>query len=227
MDRRELVDAEPAVLLGDSRCTVLNVIRASGPMGVREVAAQTGLHPNTVRFHLDGLVEAGLAERAVEERARPGRPRTLYRAPADGHGTRSYRLLAQILTSLIAGTMPDPSASAREAGRAWGRYLTERPAPFERIDADTALDRLADLLADIGFVSRTEPTSEGTLIRLLHCPFREVAEEHREIICPLHLGLIQGALAEMDAPLGADRLEPFVEPNLCLAHISPEAPPAG
>lgn len=220
MDKRELVDAEPAAPLGGSRSTVLNVLRASGPMGVREVAEQTGLHPNTIRFHLDGLVEAGLAERTVEERAQPGRPRTFYRASSADRGTRSYRLLAQILTSLITGTMPNPVKAAIEAGQAWGRYLTDRVAPFQRIGSEEALDRLTGLLTDIGFVSRTESDAEGAVIRLVHCPFREIAEENQKVICPLHLGLIQGALAEMNAPLTADRLDPFVEPQLCLAHLS-------
>jgi hypothetical protein len=30
---------------------------------------------------------------------------------------------------------------------------------------------------------------------------------------------LKGALAEMGAPLEATRLEPFVEPTLCVAHL--------
>ena len=77
---------------------------ADGPLGVREVAQRMGLHPNTARFHLEALVEAGLAVRETEDRERPGRPRIGYRAAADGPaGRRRYRLLAEMLTSLIAG----------------------------------------------------------------------------------------------------------------------------
>ncbi|MFF0644042.1 hypothetical protein ACFYVV_10585 [Streptomyces tendae] len=57
-------------------------------------------------------------------------------------------------------------------------------------------------------------------VPLRHCPFREGAEEHRDTVCSLHLGLIRGALKEVPAPLGVDRLDPFVEPSLCLAHLS-------
>jgi len=46
-----------------------------------------------------------------------------------------------------------------------------------------------------------------------------VAEEHREIVCGVHLGLMRGVLAEQSAPVAAERLEPFVEPNLCIAHL--------
>jgi predicted ArsR family transcriptional regulator len=37
-------------------------------------------------------------------------------------------------------------------------------------------------------------------VRLRHCPFLELAEHHRDIICPLHLGLIQGAFAGLASP---------------------------
>ena len=57
-------------------------------------------------------------------------------------------------------------------------------------------------------------------LRLLHCPFREVAQHHQDVICALHLGLMRGALARMRAPVTADRLDPFVDPSLCVAHLS-------
>jgi hypothetical protein len=31
---------------------------------------------------------------------------------------------------------------------------------------------------------------------------------------------MQGLLAEIDAPIEADRLDPFVEPSLCVAHLA-------
>jgi len=31
---------------------------------------------------------------------------------------------------------------------------------------------------------------------------------------------MQGLLAEIDAPIDTEHLEPFVEPNLCVAHLA-------
>lgn len=62
-------------------------------------------------------------------------------------------------------------------------------------------------------------------IRLRHCPFLELAEERGELVCSLHLGLMQGALAELGAPLTATGLEPFATADSCLAHLA--AAPAG
>ena len=57
-------------------------------------------------------------------------------------------------------------------------------------------------------------------IRLHQCPFLEVAQEHREVVCAVHLGLMRGMLDELDAPLEATRLDPFVEPDLCITRLA-------
>ena len=208
--------------LGASRSRVLAILQdAGGALGVAEVATRMGLHPNTARFHLDGLVEAGLVERSTETRDEPGRPRALYTARPDAAraGQRSYRLLAEILTSYIAAHEAKPAKAARDAGYTWGRYLAERPPPYRRTDAATANRQLMRMLGDVGF----DPEPAGgrkQQILLHHCPFREAAAENREVVCSVHLGLMQGLLAELDSPLSAERLDPFVEPSLCVAHLA-------
>ena len=228
MDTEQLLAPEDASPLGRSRADVLDMLRtADGPLGVREVAQRMGLHPNTARFHLEALVDAGLADRETEDRETPGRPRIGYRAVAGSPaGRRRYRLLAEMLTSLIAGTMPEPGQAAEEAGREWGAYLTQPPPPFERLTADEALARLAAIMTDFGFAPQTAADDGGRYRLCLHqCPFREVAERHREVICALHLGLMRGTLARMRAPLGVDGLDPFVEPGLCVARLTTAGQP--
>ena len=205
---------------------MLEVLQASDvPLGVGEVAARVGLHANTTRFHLDGLVEQRLARRENEDRDTPGRPRALYAAVPHGPraGRRSYRLLAEILTSYLASSSRHPERAALKAGEAWGRFLTERPAPFRKVDAAAATRQLVDTLDGIGFAP--EPVTAGRQRRVLlhHCPFREAAEEHREVVCTIHLGLMRGLLDELNAPIDAVRLDPFVEPNLCVTHLAHRA----
>jgi len=74
---------------------------------------------------------------------RAGRPSTAYCAVEGGGGAgqRRYRLLAEMLSSLIAGVMPEPGQAAAEAGREWGRYLPAA-GPYRRLDADEAVERL-------------------------------------------------------------------------------------
>lgn len=221
------VDPPVSPALGESRARVLEALQtAAHPLGVDEIAAAVGLHPNTTRFHLDGLVEQGLIERASEPRETRGRPRALYTAVpgAARAGRRSYQLLAQILTSYLASTRhPDQAAST--AGEAWGHFLAERPAPFGRVKATEATERLVAVLDRIGFAPESSTAGGRRKILLRHCPFREAAEEHGEVVCSVHLGLMRGVLAQLDAPLDAARLDRFVEPNLCIAHLAATARP--
>lgn len=206
------------------RADVLGILRAEdGPLGIREVATRTGLHPNTARFHLEALVNAGLASRSAQNRGTPGRPRMGYRATAGGPSPqRRYQLLAEMLTSMVSAVMPEPGRSAEEAGREWGAYLTEQPAPFQRPSAADAIGKLTAIMADLGFAPTAEAEAGGTRYRfcLRHCPYREVALRHRDVICSLHLGLMRGTLARMRAPVTAESLEPFAEPGTCVATLS-------
>lgn len=214
---------------GASRLRILQTLRQLPEgQGVQELAAEVGLHVNTVRFHLERLVAEGVVARRVEERTEPGRPRLTFTAVAGpgSHGDkRSYRLLASILASFVSGSVPDAAAAAAEAGRTWGHYLTERPGPYRRTDDAASITELLRILDDIGFVPELVQSEKGRQILLRHCPFLEVAEEHREVVCAVHLGLMQGALAEMRTRVTADRLEPFVEPSLCVATLGEASSP--
>jgi predicted ArsR family transcriptional regulator len=78
---------------------------------------------------------------------------------------------------------------------------------------------LVDLMAELGFEPEPVDGRRAHEIRLRHCPFQTLAEEHGDVICSVHLGLMQGALTAMRAPVTVDRLEPFIEPDLCVAHV--------
>jgi predicted ArsR family transcriptional regulator len=228
MNVEALLAPDTSAPLGQTRARVLDLLRAAGgPLVVREVARRTGLHLNTARFHLDGLTEARLAVREPQPRTTPGRPSMAYRAVHGGDpaGARRYRLLAEMLTSLITGLLPDPGKAATEAGREWGGYLAEQPPPYQRLSARQAIEQLSGIMEKLGFTPQT--VADVTRVRLcLHqCPFREVAQHHQDVVCALHLGLMQGALATMRAPVTADRLQPFAEPGLCVAHLTASEDP--
>jgi predicted ArsR family transcriptional regulator len=173
------------------RREVLDVLRAaSGPLGVAEAAERLGVHPNTVRFHLEALVEQGLVEPEVLEPSGPGRPRTVYapRPGMDRGGTRRYQMLARMLLGRLATTGRDARSTVVEAGEAWGRSLADQSPPASgRPTAEESADRLVGLLDDLGFdpAASTSAGEEGgapSLIRLRHCPFLELAEEHGQLV---------------------------------------------
>ena len=210
---------------GPRRDQILRTLRdADRPLGVTEVAERLGVHTNTVRFHLEALLSEGAVERETQQPDGRGRPRTVYapRPGLDRGGARDYELLARILVSRFAADGPDAADRAREAGTAWGRQLVRKPDPFRRPTGDESVEHLIDLLAGLGFAPERGTGQDGTeLVRLRRCPFLELAEEYGAVVCPLHLGLMQGALRELDAPVTAAALEPFGEPDACLVRLGP------
>jgi predicted ArsR family transcriptional regulator len=203
---------------------ILEVVQeAEAPLGARELATRVGLHVNTVRSHLRVLAEAGHVSARREERTGPGRPRVLYEATAealDAPALASYRLLAQILASSLAGSERDPSAQAEEAGRVWGAHLVRKPPPFTSTSREETIDEIVRLHEQYGFKPELRRAKSGREIVLRRCPFQEVATTYQSVICPVHLGLIRGALAELGTGVEADRLQPFAEPGACVGHLT-------
>lgn len=207
------------VLAGASRVRVLEHLRGRAAAATAtEIGEHLGLHPNTVRLHLEQLTEAGLVTRTAQQRTGPGRPRWLYsaRPVAPDPEAESFRTLAGLLAGQLEATSDRPGDEAAAAGRAWGRTLV---GPREGTDPAAATADLVRLMDRLGFAP-AQPDADGP-VELHRCPFGEVAEQHSGVVCGVHLGLMQGALEALGAPLEATRLEPFVAPGLCLAHLTP------
>jgi predicted ArsR family transcriptional regulator len=190
-------------------------------MSIVDIADGLGVHPNTVRFHLDTLVGDGRVARAEPDHKGQGRPALMFEAvrQMDRGGTRHYRLLAEILTLGFAADQ-DPGAKALAAGRAWGQRLKALPDGAEAVDAEESIDHLVDLLDELGFAPERRDAEGETQVGLRHCPFLELAESSTDVVCPIHLGLMQGALETWGAPVAVGRLDAFAEPDLCLAHLT-------
>lgn len=206
------------------RREVLRLLRgATDPLSIVAIADVLGVHPNTVRFHLDSLLGEGLVEQVELSRKGPGRPPLMFRAvrQMDRGGMRHYRLLAEILTAALAADR-NPRAKALAAGRAWGRRpdAGQPTPPGGAPTVDETIDHLVEALDGLGFAPERRDTDGEHLIGLRHCPFLELAENRTSVICPVHLGLMQGAIESWGAAVTVDRLEPFAEPDLCLAHLT-------
>lgn len=197
-----------------TRDEILQTLRASPePLTIAQVAQQTGVHANTVRFHLDSLLESGQIQQVTTTPSGRGRPATKLRAVAtmDRAGARGYESLADALL-LDISTRRNPGEHARRAGRAWGSRLAEHREYAE--DASPA-GELIDALDDLDFApEQTSPTE----ITLRHCPFLELTTPDGGLVCAIHLGLMQGVLE--GSGIEVERLDPFVQPDRCVARLS-------
>jgi predicted ArsR family transcriptional regulator len=178
------------------------------PVGRDEAAAAAGVGRALAVYHLDKLVEAGLLTASYQRppgRSGPGagRPAKLYtrsdREFAVTVPPREYELAARLLVQAIESDPSGQSRTAlREAARRLGAELGRR---FPDEDAD-----VAGTLAGHGYEPRL---GDDGVIRLRNCPFHQLAEHHRDVVCGMNLGLIEGILAG----LGAGGLRPVLDPR--------------
>jgi predicted ArsR family transcriptional regulator len=166
------------------------------PRSVDEVAAGAGVHRTVAFGHLERLVTLGFLG-VSQRRGLPGKPAKLYRLVAGPlelhHPARQFATLAGLLAAGLERFGEPGVAAAREAGRRHGAALGGRPAstPAE------ALVPLALLGGDY------EVRGERVLAR--NCIFREACASAPEVVCQLHAGMIEGALAAAGTPR---RVEP-------------------
>jgi predicted ArsR family transcriptional regulator len=185
--------------LGDTtRYAIYSEVAASPrPLATSEVADALGLHPNTVRPHLERMREVGLLTVSVDNRGGVGRPQHRYGpapdAPSLGLEPAPLPMLARLVLRLAerAGLGAEDAVAVGAAqGRADAGAYREAPSSLEALV--TELDRL-------GFDPEVAQGADAdeAVIEFCHCPFREVAERHPELVCGLHRGLVEGFVEAM------------------------------
>lgn len=164
-------------------------------MTVAELAAATGLHPNTTREHLQRLISAGFVSAEPEHHDAKGRPNLRYQLAGTVHGPeQQVRVDAAMRRASLVRTLLhlEPRAGEDAVAR--------------------QLDVLDDHLDQCGFDSEIEPDS--LQVRLHDCPFGALAKANPQV-CQVHLALAQAALAQGDGPLEVESVHPFLSPGLC------------
>jgi predicted ArsR family transcriptional regulator len=183
--------------LGDNTryAIYLELARKPSPLSTAEIADSLGLHPNTVRPHLERMREVGLLEVAADTRGSVGRPQHLYRLAADapslGLEPPTFPMLARMLLRVAQVSRVDV-ADVVDVGREQGAADAARAARRQR----SCVAALSARLAELGFDPATVEDDEVATIAFTHCPFRELAEAAPELVCNLHRGLVEGFVDE-------------------------------
>ncbi len=155
---------------GGRRTHVIQLLRDSKePLSVAEVAKRVGIHINTARFHLESLVDAGLADRASQLRTTPGRPKVLYvgTLPNQTHErAQAYRLLADALTTAVAHNVPNATQVMYDLGQSWGRFLTDTPTPSEPLDEQEIMTQVVAKLDALWFAPELVTVGRGEAIEM-------------------------------------------------------------
>jgi predicted ArsR family transcriptional regulator len=159
-----------------------------------ELAERLGLHPNTVRMHLERMREAGLVEVESVHRGTVGRPQHVYSLSAEAPGLAFDPPAHALLAGLLAGIAERAGAISEDAvtiGRSWGRD-TARRTTGRRTRAGSCIRALTEEMARLGFDPEPDGNGRETTIAFAHCPFRELAEAYPELVCNLHRGICEG-----------------------------------
>ena len=190
--RREIFKA-----LGDNTRYAIyeELVRAATPLSTGEVAAALGLHPNTIRPHLERMRDAGLLTVQVDSRGSVGRPQHRYavssEAPSLGVEPPAYPLLAGLLANVAAAEAP-PADRVASVGARHGRVLAKSAAPNA-----SCSEGLNVALQELGFApAASSEDSRSTSIRFTECPYRRMAEAFPDLVCQLHRGMVEGYVAE-------------------------------
>lgn len=216
----------------------------AGEVGtVARVAEAVGAHPNGVRRHLAALEDESLAASTGPSGGGRGRPSLGYDVTPAGRAalaaaaapiSAEYLAMAEAFADDLADRDTEPALHARAIGRSWGRRLAagptratpaqgrQRAAVAPTPQATPAGDRVITLLDGLGFSPLRRPDGD---VALRTCPLLEAARAHPEVLCQMHLGLVQGAFAAYDGAGEGGELRAFDEPGACVLRLP--APPVG
>jgi predicted ArsR family transcriptional regulator len=227
-------DAEALGALEDElRQRLYLFARSQGrPVNRDEAASAAGVSRKLAAFHLDKLVDRGLLTSSYARppgRGGPGAGRSAkYYEPSDRQievtiPERRYDLVGSVLLRAIRSQDEDETGedaarrAAADAGLEIGRAERQRlgiapPGP------ERAMAVAMRVLEETGF----EPYRDDRgCVRLRSCPFHELAEQGRDLVCDMNEHLVEGIVRG----LGNDTLGVVLDPvpGECCVRLEPPA----
>jgi predicted ArsR family transcriptional regulator len=219
------VRAERHRLLSDARRLAIVEALGEGPRQIPELARLLGIHPTTVRAHLDKLLAAGVLEEEAGIPAGRGRPSKRYRLREPLlAGDPEFRLFVGSLVALLRKAYGDRAATAAEEegarrGHQFGRDF-RHPSP------EQTTQEVIGLLERLSFAPAPPVRHDGGFsVDIRHCPFQvDPGDPDGAVVCAFHEGLVRGVAEVASQSAVAVRLVPFVAPDVCRIELCPSRP---
>jgi predicted ArsR family transcriptional regulator len=183
---------------------------------VEALARHMGRHPNTLREHLSVLLDAGLVVRHAAPSDGRGRPRWLY-GTAEPPAVDENAELAAALAWRLAHRARDPLAATRDVSRHWARQIVTRQGLARQPTARAGRAQVVAVLDDLGYAP--EPDERLDRVALTRCPLLQVANDVPEVVCNVHLGLVEELLEVSGADSTRASLTPFAAPGRCALRL--------
>jgi predicted ArsR family transcriptional regulator len=231
-DHPEPLDAITSLGEPTRRALYDHIIEAGEWVSRDQAADAVGLERGTAAHHLDRLAADGLLEvdyQRLSGRQGPGagRPAKLYRRSRREFEVslppRDYELAARLLAEAADRSRTegiDIMSALDEAARAHGQRLAEViRTRFQGAGGQRATGprrAVLEVLEEHGFEPRV--ARDGTIV-LKNCPFHQLAQKHRDLVCSMNLCSLRAAVESVDEQGFDARLEP--EDGMCCVKLHP------
>lgn len=219
-DVDQAIRAQRHRLLGDPRRLAIIEALKEGPRQIPELARLLGVHPATVRAHLEKLRDAGVLEEVPGIPTGRGRPSKRYqlREPLLA-GDPEVRLFIGGLVSLLRMACGEAAVpAAEEEGARQGRELGRS---FRHPSEEQAVRVVVETLERLSFnPSPPVRQKEVVAVDLRHCPFGVDPDNiDGAVVCAFHAGLVRGLAEVASGEHLSVRLRPFVGPDRCRVEL--------
>ncbi|MFD4959136.1 winged helix-turn-helix transcriptional regulator [Microbacterium sp. NPDC058389] len=193
-----------------SRVEIMRLLQARPQRAIPELVEATGLHANTVREHVQRLIDAGYVIAETERRTTRGRPRVLYSAATGDHDA----------SSPVAVRRAEAAARRGDLMRRLYGSDAEPGAEAMGTDALHQLDALVEDLGDAGFDPIVD--ERDLTVDLTPCPHAPSGTQ-RGVLCGVHIGLMDAVLAQAGGPLRVEGIAPSCDPTQCVVQLTADA----
>lgn len=213
--------------------TVLGAVSGhNDPVTVADLAAECGLHVNTVREPLDVLRSLGLVERQRMPVRGRGRPAWGYVSRALSGTASSVDLLRHMTRSTISwirATSPDPMAAGRELGHHLGEdaLVTADVPDHSSIRATREFSLAAHMtkirvfLTAFGLAAEADPRNPTGLV-LRGCPFAD-PQDPDPIAFAIRRGMVERVVERTAGGLATATFRQHEDPMVCDVLLHPTA----
>ncbi len=177
-----------------TRDTILRALRSQVNCTVKELADIVGISPVSVRHHLINLQAEGLV-RVEEVRHGVGRPHHTFSLTEEAlelFPSRYFRLSNRLLEE-IKDSLSDKKLEQLLSSLAVS-MAEESAAHLQNLPLLRRVQGLVEILSEEGFDPELRTEDDGIFIRVLSCPYLNLAREHPEI-CMIDQTFIAKALS--------------------------------
>ena len=181
------------------------IIQNHKTVSVLNIAGEFDIPPNVARLHLSKLEEINLIDSYFEKTGKGGRPSRLYQLSNHvvelSFPHRDYKLLSSIAIESFIELGEAGRQALYNTGRKYGLEIMKQHS--EPKAADLHIEEKILILEDAGTMLgmypefEYHPDSNSISFKVNNCPFKEIVEQNKTMVCNMHHAFLEGMFAAL------------------------------